>query len=132
MEKEIFDSFLGKFSNFVDTCSAIETMFQREIGPRNSDDPMKGAFWRKGALNGAFVYFLRTLEKAEGEINAMIMMTMICDHGGVEGDMDPYEYIETAVDVFDELGYPIEFPDRMKDTNKLTDDPPDDEYMGEP
>lgn len=106
MDIKSTERYLKKFQLLVDSCYSVEAVYQMDIAPSNQDNPLHGYFWREGAFNGAFFYFLRSLEGAEYEIHRSIMEQVKAGPAR-DGHLVPKDYIDVARAFLTDLGYSV-------------------------
>lgn len=110
MEQITIEGYIGKFANLIQSFLFIDEILNEDIRPKNKDNPINSVFWRQGAANGAFVYFSSILTPTEMEINKMVIARLKGD-GDSNTPIDPFDYIDQAVIVLEEMGYHIPIPE---------------------
>ena len=106
MESNSLEGYRKKLQLLVDSIHGIEMVYRKDIAPSNKEDPLHGFFWREGAFNGAYVYFLRSLEGAESEIHRSIMEQVKAGPAR-DGHLVPKDYIDVARAFLTDLGYSV-------------------------
>lgn len=112
MKKSVVDGYVEKFSKLMEVLVYVENVFQEDIRPANKDEPENGIFWERGATNGAFMYFLRTLTGEEHKISQMVFDQLKADNKESFNDfrMDVMDYIEASIPVLEKFGVKIKIP----------------------
>lgn len=110
MEQLTTDGYIEKFSKLVQSYLFIDEILNTDIRPKNKNNPTNAVFWRQGAANGAFLYFSSTLTPGEMEINKMVLARLKGDRG-CDTPIDPFDYVDEAVKVLEEMGYHIPIPE---------------------
>ena len=108
--KTSIESYVKKFGKLLECCIYVEDILRTDIRPRNKERPLNNLFWRQGAMNGVFIFFLRLLMSEEHKISGLVFNKVEKEGGGGDQPVDVQNYIEAAVAVLDDLGYHIPLP----------------------